>query len=141
MTLFCVILIVGENMKRNGFTLVELLAVIALLAILATVAVTSAINISKKLKDDMLCEKIEFLKNDAKRYGADRIDSIGTEASPTIVTVGELVQLGYTSKDQNVAGHYVINPKDDSSMDNVTINVYLKNKRAYASVNLPSSCD
>lgn len=128
--------------ERNGFTLVELLAVISLLAILSTVAVTSAINISKKLKEDMLCEKIEFLVSDAKRYGADRIDEIGTEASPTTITVGKLVDLGYTKKDQNVAGSYVINPRDDSSMDHVTISVYKKNSRAYAHVNLDdTNCD
>ena len=117
-------------MKKNGFTLVELLAVIMLLGILATIGVTSAINMSKKIKDDMFCQKIDFIFSAAKMYGNDRLDSL-TETGVNI-TVKDLVDYGYLKKDQDVSGHYVINPKDDSALDKAEVYVYLKNHRATA---------
>ncbi len=123
--------------KKSGFTLIELLAVIALLAILGTIATTSAINISKNLKKDMLCEKIEFIESEAKNYGSDVIDTLTEEG--IVVTVSELVEKGYIKKDQNVAGSYVLNPYDDTAMDGVTVKIYRKNNRAYAHVNYDAS--
>lgn len=125
------------NRKRNGFTLVELLAVIALLAIIATLAVTSAINVSVKLKDDMYCEKLEFISSAAKQYGTDMIDSL-TEAGIQ-VTVADLVTSGKLRYDQNTPGSYILDPRDNSSMDHITMRIYLKNKRAYVHLNVDES--
>lgn len=121
-------------MKQNGgFTLVELLAVIALLGIIATIAVTSAINISKDLKEDMFCQQVDFISTAAKTYGQDIFDGL-TESGVTI-KVSELIKKGYLKKDQ-------VNLKDDSSLENVDVRVYRKNNRAYAHVNIEtSSCE
>lgn len=120
-------------MKKNGFTLIELLAVIALLGIIATIAVTSAINVSKDLKEDMFCQQIQFISSAAKTYGQDIFDSL-TEAGVNI-KVSELSQKGYLKKDQ-------VNLKDDSSLADVNVRVYRKNNRAYAHVDIDtSSCD
>lgn len=122
-------------MKKNGFTLVELLAVIALLAILATLAVTSAINVSINLKEDMYCEKLDFIETAAKQYGS----SIYEPGMNVELTISELVKLGALKKDQDVAGSYVLDPRDNSSMDQIKVRIYAKNKRAYAHVNVDQS--
>ena len=122
-------------MKNQGFTLIELLAVIALLGILATIAVTSAINVSINLKEDMFCEKIDFIETAAKQYGS----TIYEPGMDVTLTVGELVKLGALKRDQDVEGSYIIDPRDNSSMDEVKVQIYSKNKRAYAHVDVDQS--
>ena len=122
-------------MQKNGFTLIELLAVISLLGILATLAVTSAINVSVNLKEDMFCEKIDFIETAAKQYGAN----IYEQGMDLTFTVGELVKLGALKKDQDVAGSYILDPRDNSSMDEIRVRIYAKNKRAYAHVETDQS--
>ena len=123
--------------KRSGFTLIELLAVIALLGILATLAVSSAINISQNLKVKMYCEKIDFIETGAKQYGTDIFDSL--DETGITISVGELVKRGALKSDQNVAGSYILDPRDNSSMDSISVRIYLKNKRAYAHVDVDTS--
>ena len=112
--------------QKKGFTLIELLAVIGILGILGTIATTSAINISQKLKKEMLCDTLEFISSAGKTYGSDIFDGLDEEGLD--LTVGELVQKGYLKKDQ------VVNPVDQNSMDEVVVHVYRKNNRAYAHV-------
>lgn len=117
-------------MKNRGFTLVELLAVIALLGIIATIAVTSSINISKKLRNDMYCEQIEFIGSAAKQYGVTIFE--GLDETGVTVTVNDLIKKGYLKPDQ-------VNLNDDSSLADVTVRIYKKNNRAYAHVNMDTS--
>ncbi len=119
--------------KKNGFTLVELLAVIVLLGIIATIAITSSINVSKKLKHEMYCQQVEYIANAAKQYGADIFDGLTT--SGVTVKVADLVKKGYLKDNQ-------VNLETDTTFSDVTVKVYKKNNRAYAHVNVDtSSCD
>ena len=82
----------------------------------------------------MYCEKLDFIENAAKQYGSDMLDSLNTTG--ITLSLGELVNRGKLKADQNVAGSYIIDPRDNSSMDHITVRIYLKNKRAYAHVNV-----
>lgn len=55
-------------MKKNGFTLVELLGVIAILALLATVATPAIISLSNKIKGNMYDAKVKLIKENAILY-------------------------------------------------------------------------
>ena len=55
------------------------------------------------------------------------------------LTVSELVKLGALKRDQDVEGSYVIDPRDNSSMDQIKVQIYSKNKRAYAHVDVDQS--
>lgn len=126
--------------NKKGFTLVELLAVIALLSVIVTLAATSAISISKKLKDDMYCQQVDFISTAAKTYGSDIIDRL--DETGITVKVKDLVDKGYLKKDQDVPGSYILDSRDGSSMDEVEVRIYLKNHRAYAHVDVDtSSCE
>ena len=58
-------------MKRNGFTLVELLATIALLAVIATVTVPIIINQIAKTREDALVDNANMLIKAANKYYAE----------------------------------------------------------------------
>lgn len=55
-------------MKKNGFTLVELLGVIAILAVLATIATPAVISLSNKIKGNMYDAKVKLIKETAVLY-------------------------------------------------------------------------
>ncbi len=58
-------------MKKKGFSLVELLAVIIILGLVTVIAVTSINGVSKIIKDKMYKEKIEMIEEAAELWGQD----------------------------------------------------------------------
>lgn len=60
-------------MKKNGFTLVEIAAVIVILGLLMAIAVPSALRISKSVKEKAYETKISLIKEAAKNYGQSNI--------------------------------------------------------------------
>ena len=116
-------------MKNNqGFTLVELLAVIVVLAIVITIAVPSTMRVSNKIKENMFCTKIGFIENAAELYGEDKKDSINEIDT---IPVKELVDKGYLKKDQNNSP-YIQDPRDKKQgLDNNYLTLYKKNNRIH----------
>lgn len=62
--------------NKNGFTLVELLAVIVILSILIVIAVPNALSMSSKVKEKAYLTKIENIENAAKLYGENHINGV-----------------------------------------------------------------
>lgn len=124
--------------NNNGFTLVELLAVVVVLAIIVTIATTSTISISNKIKGNMYCSKLDFIENAAKLYGEDRRDSFtsnvtinGTSYKGVVITVKKLVETNYLKKDQS-SEPYIQDPRDKKNgLDDKSITIYIKNERIY----------
>lgn len=113
--------------NKKGFTLVELIAVIVILALVITIAVPSTIGITKRLKKNMFCSKIDFIENAAKLYGEDNRNDFTNEK---IIKVIDLVNDSYLKKDHNTTP-YVEDPRDKSSLDEMSLTIYKKNKRIY----------
>lgn len=131
--------------NSKGFTLVELLAVIVILAILITIAVPSTIGISNKLKENMFCKKIDSIEVAAKLYGEDRKSSF-TENYETYpsrkIVVKDLIETGDLKKDNNT-NPYILDPRDNTSMDDLELIVYEKYNRIYVAFNdtIKTTCD
>lgn len=95
-------------MKKNGFTLVELLITIAIIAILGVISVSSIINSLGGAKNDLDEYQKDILINTAKLYFDDNVDTSDAVDGKTynICIQGSLV-----------ANNYLEDYKDDSDND------------------------
>ena len=128
-------------MKKNkGFTLIELLAVIAILALLITIAVPSVIALSKRIKWNMFCTKVENIESAAKIYGNDNLDIFGNDGkvkngnNPTVAT---LINNNVYKKEKNgcsvgTSNPCVTDPRNGNSLDNKTIVLEKRDKQIIA---------
>lgn len=133
--------------EKNGFTLVELLAVVMLLAVITTIGTYSVIGIKNKINEQMWDSKIELIENRAKIFGEDykallkntcTVD--GQEKTSCLtIPVQTLLDRNYlSSKDKNADGEEVIiNNNLDKDNPNyyansMQINIYIENDLVYA---------
>ena len=126
--------------SNKGFTLVEIIAVIAILGVVLTIAVLSVHKLFRKNKESAYDSKVAIILKQAKQYALDEESVLYGSASANkrygnyvcaTVTVGDLLTKGYldkTDKDLTDGGNVVVNPKDNSSMNNMRILLYIKSK-------------
>ena len=105
-------------MKKNGFTLIEILGVITLLALLSVVVLMVTDNSLKKSKKTLSDAQISNIKSAASMWRTDNIEMIPDDGYYTL-TLGELIDSGYISDviDPNSNKEY-----DKSLLINVGIN-------------------
>lgn len=102
-------------MKKNGFTLIEVLGVIAVLALISTIVLITVDKSLKDSKNTLSSIQLENIKSAANMWKADNIESIPDTGYYTI-TLGDLIDSGYT-KD-------VIDINTNSNYDrNIIINI------------------
>ena len=138
-------------MNNKGFTLVELLAVLVILSLLITVAVPSVNKILLNINENMYCEKFTNIENAARLYAEDYYmdqSSIDEKVIEGSIPLSILIEKSYLSKNEETCAlgsdnnPCILDPRDDTGMDNLTFRVYTKNRRIYASVNFDKSmCD
>lgn len=123
--------------KNNGFTLVELLAVIVILAIVSLIAVPSVNGLLRKSRANMFCKKVESIEAAAKYYAQDNLSDLATDSKMVIankIPIRLLVEKGYLKKDSDdctIGSNCVTDPRDKSSLDNNYIDIYSENNRLY----------
>lgn len=86
-------------MNKKGFTLTELLAVIALIALITIIAVPSVISINKRINKRVYNTKVEQIVSAAELYGTNNPD-IFNGRSEVKVYVNELINAGFVSIDK-----------------------------------------
>lgn len=96
-------------MKKQAFTLVELLAVIVILGILATIAVPTIVGLISSSKENTLEEQKNTIIDAAERWGTDNIRSLPDESCD--VSIEFLKEEGYLDSDKDV-----IDPTTDEEM-------------------------
>ena len=130
-------------MNKKGFTLMELLCVIALLAIITTIASVSVINLANKSKENLYCAKLELISSAAKTYAVGYEYELNNSTTyydgykSLTITVNDLVTSGTLSPDKDDT---VLNPLDNTSLNDLVIILYLKNNQVYVAIEDNNVC-
>ena len=135
-------------MNKKGFTFVELLAVIVLIGIIIGISIPTIRYADRKFHEKAYKTKIELIKNAAQEYGDDNKEVIiyatggSTYTDPATggsypsitVTVQDLLNNGYITKDDDLKEEDILDPRTRTSMLNKSVIIYIKNNRAYAKI-------
>lgn len=129
-------------MKKNGFTLVEIMAVLVIISILASLVTFGVLGILRSSHEELLETKIQNIERAASLYGQENQDELlekctvdGIEYdSCCIVTVEKLLEGSYfksTEIDEN-GNMDLINNVTSESMLKDNVQIYRKNNNIYA---------
>ena len=113
-------------MKNKGFTLVEMITVIALLAIIGMISIPVVEGVIKRSKDRVYNTQLEEIKSGAKKYATEYIENISSvDGGQTIVCLSKLKELGYLENTK------IVDPRTDLAMDGGIIITYIASSKNY----------
>lgn len=93
---------IGENMKKNGFTLVELLGVVIILAMLGLIIVPTINKVLADNKNELYEVQIRNIKSGASNFVSENIfsENLNIPNNSSIgIKLGKLKELGYIDSD------------------------------------------
>mgnify|MGYP005788154811 CR=1 FL=1 len=103
----------GENMRKNAFTMVELIGVIVILALMLLIAVPSVNNAIKTSEENKKQEALNNIYMAAENYlmaNYDEYSSLDNIGNSEYIYVMDLINEQYMDIDD-------LNPNDDQSFD------------------------
>ena len=103
----------GENMRKNAFTMVELIGVIVILAIMLLIAVPSVNNAIKTSEENKKQEALNNIYMATENYlmaNYDEYSSLDNIGASEYIYVMDLINQQYMDIDE-------LNPNDDESFD------------------------
>lgn len=127
-------------MNRKGFTMIEMLVVVAILGLLLVLTIPSIQSVSNNSRIKMCKSKLGIIENDVNAYLTSNSECFVSKNDSTcgicissisgnecITNVERLVELGLV--EYNNDKDEVINPKDKSVMNDYQIKIVFSNKR------------
>ena len=124
---------------KNGFTLVEILAVIVLISLILGLGIPSVIKLSKNMNKRASKTKIELVEEAALLWGNNNksllrknecdIDGSGYDCYK--VSIKSLIENEYLNSEKAEEIYY-LSPTDNSDISHNCVYVYKKNNRIYA---------
>ncbi|MBE6140822.1 MAG: type II secretion system protein [Firmicutes bacterium] len=133
-------------MKKKGFTLTELLAVVVLIAVISLVGSYGVAGINRAIKKNMCESKRDLIISSAQKYGEDHLNKLTSTSKCTAydnrtfclqTTVEFLINQRYmpTSDRDSENKKIVINDLTEETINNELVFIYLDNSVVYAQVN------
>ena len=119
-------------MNKKGFTLTELLGVIAILAVIITIAVSSYNGIQKNILEQQYQNVTSYILTGAEDYAHKNNfePTNNTEQMIIYMNVDALIKRGIISADDDSGK--IFNPKDKTEMNNMCIRIdYNSKDRSY----------
>ncbi|MEG0021575.1 MAG: type II secretion system protein [Bacilli bacterium] len=114
-------------MKKNGFTLVELIAVISLIAIIGLIAVPVVEGIVKRSKIKIYNTQLEEIYSAGKKYSTENSELITNDPNVTTnVCLKVLKEQGYLENTK------IVDPRDDSVMNGKIVIKYIDTSKSYS---------
>ena len=105
-----VIIVLGENMNKQGFTLVELLAVIVILSLIALITVPAITGIIKSGKETLSEAQMRNIELGARNWATDPENLSSLTDGEECVTLPELQAGGYVDME-------IKNPKNGKELE------------------------
>ena len=112
-------------MKRKGFTLIEVLAVIVILGLLIVIIVPVVNSLLKDSEDVLYEEQIDSIINASKKYMVEHYDLLPQGNSYYSISVDDLVSNGV------IDNEIVMNPKTKEELDGCVVVNYNENFNQY----------
>ena len=108
------------NTKRAGFTLVEIMIVVAIIALLAAIAVPNFLRSRKRSQATQVLEDLRILDGAVDQYSIE--NSKGASITPSFADVQKYIKTGtrlYTSTGNDILGNaFTINAIDTAPQVN-----------------------
>ena len=108
------------NTKRAGFTLVEIMIVVAIIALLAAIAVPNFLRSRKRSQATQVLEDLRILDGAVDQYAIE--NSKGASVTPAFADVQKYIKTGtrlYTSTGNDILGNaFTINAIDTAPQVN-----------------------
>lgn len=105
--------------EKKGFTLVELLAVIAVIAALAMIVTPTVLNSLKQSREKSYVEQTHLLEETAERWSIKHANDL-SETEKNYLEINTLISEGYLQSDE------VLDPRDESKMNGCIVIAYDK---------------
>ena len=115
-----------KNSRKSGFTLTEVLVVIAIIGIMLAISIPSIMAVRKRINERLLEGKKDQILVSAELYGRDK-----GFTTDTTIYVYTLIEAGYLEEEikqnnTNCTGEHteegcILNPVDDTSLNNERI--------------------
>jgi len=122
-----------KRMKKNGFTLVELLAVIVVLAILVLLAMPRVTTMMENARiNSFVVEGNELVKVAQTAFSDKELDNGEPLATPACFTVDQLIDEGYLDKTKGeIRGALVV----DMVNNEIKVYPYISKQNYYIKIN------
>ena len=124
---------------KNGFTLVEILAVIVLISLILGLGIPSVIKLSKNMNKRASKTKIELVEEAALLWGnnnksllrKNKCNIEGSNYDCYKVSIKSLIENEYLNSEKAEEIYY-LSPTDNIDISHNCVYVYKKNNRVYA---------
>lgn len=116
-------------MRKNGFTLIEVLAVVAIIALLGALIIPIVNKDVSRSRETLYEQQVRSIEDAAKDWAASHLGILPTSTSDAalVVTLGDLIDEGFFADD-------IINPKTKKAFSrdtSITITYTSQNKLKY----------